>query len=300
MIENKTDSSCYAEGSYEEVVYCSVEGCNHEISRTEKTIDKKEHIEGKVQFSWTQVNPTGSGYWKCVTCGAHFDLPTTTTSKVEEGDCLNNTQTIYTATAIRGEKEYHTTYIVYGAYGDHVHDSYGKDATDHWSICDTCSEPFAKAPHDFTNGDCICGKAKPVAVELHSANVSYTVDEQVIIVTHSTACKVLYLVDGEYVAIPAVSNGDGSYSFTAPDDVAEVLVVVFGDLDADGDVDSDDMTLMSQSLLPNDYEDYNDLSDLQMIIADINGNGVINSADRALLARSLLSDTHAMYRSLSW
>ena len=77
-------------------------------------------------------------------------------------------------------------------------------------------------------------------------------------------------------------------------------MVVFGDLDADGDVDSDDMTLLSQSLLPNDYEDYKALTDLQMIIADINGNGVINSADRALLARSLLSDTHTMHRPLSW
>ena len=41
--EKEVDSSCYAEGSYEEVVYCSVEACKHEISRTSKTIEKKAH-----------------------------------------------------------------------------------------------------------------------------------------------------------------------------------------------------------------------------------------------------------------
>ena len=42
-VENTVDSTCYAEGSYDEVVYCSVEACKHEISRTEKTIEKKAH-----------------------------------------------------------------------------------------------------------------------------------------------------------------------------------------------------------------------------------------------------------------
>ena len=41
VVENFVDSTCYREGSYEDVVYCSV--CNVELSRETETIDKKAH-----------------------------------------------------------------------------------------------------------------------------------------------------------------------------------------------------------------------------------------------------------------
>lgn len=41
VTENWIDSTCKAEGGYDEVVYCS--SCNEEISRTQNTIDKKPH-----------------------------------------------------------------------------------------------------------------------------------------------------------------------------------------------------------------------------------------------------------------
>ncbi len=43
VAENVNPATCYREGSYEEVVYCSVEACGHEISREEKTIEMLEH-----------------------------------------------------------------------------------------------------------------------------------------------------------------------------------------------------------------------------------------------------------------
>ena len=43
VIENYVDSTCYAEGSYDEVVYCSVEKCKEKLSSTPKTIEKKKH-----------------------------------------------------------------------------------------------------------------------------------------------------------------------------------------------------------------------------------------------------------------
>ena len=42
--ENVVDATCAKEGSYDEVVYCSV--CGEELSRVEKTIDKLPHTEG--------------------------------------------------------------------------------------------------------------------------------------------------------------------------------------------------------------------------------------------------------------
>ncbi len=47
VTENFNDSTCYAEGSYDEVVYCSVEACKAELSSTPKTISKKEHTPGE-------------------------------------------------------------------------------------------------------------------------------------------------------------------------------------------------------------------------------------------------------------
>lgn len=40
--ENVIDSTCKTEGSYDEVVYCSV--CDKELSRTSKTIEKEDHV----------------------------------------------------------------------------------------------------------------------------------------------------------------------------------------------------------------------------------------------------------------
>ena len=43
VTENFNDSTCYAEGSYDEVVYCSVEKCGEKLSSTPKTVTKKAH-----------------------------------------------------------------------------------------------------------------------------------------------------------------------------------------------------------------------------------------------------------------
>lgn len=42
---------------------------------------------------------------------------------------------------------------------EHSHGNYGKDDADHWSVCAECSQtiPGTTAPHDFTNGNCVCG-----------------------------------------------------------------------------------------------------------------------------------------------
>ena len=41
IVEDKVDATCKAEGSYDEVIYCK--GCDAEISRTKKTIEKLAH-----------------------------------------------------------------------------------------------------------------------------------------------------------------------------------------------------------------------------------------------------------------
>jgi hypothetical protein len=174
----------------------------------------------------------------------------------------------------------------------------GYDDQKHWSICATCEEIYDEVAHSFQSGTCDCG-AKQVIVSATGA-IAYTISGQTVTVWHITACRVGYLMDGNYVAIEAIANADGSYSFTAPEDVSEVLIVTFGDMDGDGAVDTDDLDLLARSLMPADDSMYVELTAEQRFAADVNGNGVLNSADRALLARSLLESTHRLYQALAW
>ncbi len=47
--ENYIDSTCYSEGSYDAVVYCSVAECHEKLSTTPKTIEKKAHTPGEAK-----------------------------------------------------------------------------------------------------------------------------------------------------------------------------------------------------------------------------------------------------------
>ena len=70
IIENEMPATCEKDGSYEEVVYCSV--CNKELSRTPKTIQKLGHILKEVMGSAKAATCTQSGKEvdkKCSVCG---------------------------------------------------------------------------------------------------------------------------------------------------------------------------------------------------------------------------------------
>lgn len=80
--ENEIDSTCKVTGTYDEVVYCST--CGDELSRTEKTIDKKDtHTEGEAvteKYVDSTFDENGS-YDKviyCTVCGKELDRVTLT------------------------------------------------------------------------------------------------------------------------------------------------------------------------------------------------------------------------------
>ena len=94
--ENITDSTCYAEGSYEEVVYCLVEECpcakggeTGHVSRTTKTIEKKEHTRGQRQEDVINPTCTEAGSYVLVTyctveqCGEELDRENVTTDALK-------------------------------------------------------------------------------------------------------------------------------------------------------------------------------------------------------------------------
>lgn len=78
---------------------------------------------------------------------------------------------------------------------------------------------------------------------------SYSVNGQTVTVTYDKPCKVGYLgSDGKYVAISAVASGS-SYAFTAPDGVTEVVLVIKGDVNGDGEIKKSDITRLNAAFL---------------------------------------------------
>lgn len=116
---------------------------------------------------------------------------------------------------------------------------------------------------------------------------SYSVMGRAVTVTNSVACKVGYLKDGQYVELEAIDNGDGTYNFAAPAGVDKVLVVLAGDVNADGEVAAADIAALNASILGK-----MDLTAAEgLLAADVNGDGRITAADLARLKAIILGKT---------
>ena len=79
-IENKTDSTCDAEGKYDSVYYCTE--CGKEVSRVKKTIEKLPHDWNETVYSWDADAKTFTATRTCKNFASHVE--TETKAAVEE------------------------------------------------------------------------------------------------------------------------------------------------------------------------------------------------------------------------
>ena len=107
---------------------------------------------------------------------------------------------------------------------------------------------------------------------------NYFIDGNTVTVVYEVPCKVGYYDEeqGRYVALDPAENEDGSYSFTAPDGVTEVLLVVKGDATGDGSVNLGDAARIKAY-----FRKKVDLSKEEEFAADINCDGSTNLGDAA-------------------
>jgi len=182
----------------------------------------------------------------------------------------------------------HSGEIAYKNITDTTHDEWNK-------CCDTLIKENVE--HTYVDGFCACGAEEPVTditVVYKGAALAnaFTVEGNVVTVTFSIACKVGYWseADGKYIAIPAVANPDGSYSFTAPEGVTEVLLVVKGDVNGNGEVDNTDVTQTKATSL-----ERRTLTAEAYFAADVNNNGEIDNTDVTQIKATSLGR-----RTLSW
>lgn len=130
-------------------------------------------------------------------------------------------------------------------------------------------------------------KLLTVTENFTNENYSYTVMGRAVTVTSNQACKVGYLQDGVYVELKVIDNGDGTYNFAAPKDVSEVLVVLSGDVNADGKVSGPDAAALTAYILGKSTS----LTAEGLLAADVNGDGRITAADIARLVAISLGKT---------
>ena len=111
----------------------------------------------------------------------------------------------------------------------------------------------------------------------------YETGEKTLTLSSENACVAAYKnADGNYVALKAVANEDGSYSYVVPEEVTEVTVAVKGDLDGDGLINMKDLARLRHDMADGTGED-----GLTRLIIDLDGDGIVNMKDMGLLRRYL-------------
>lgn len=160
----------------------------------------------------------------------------------------------------------------------------------------THTKSDAAEKHNYVDGKCeACGAEEPVTnisvIDKTNGTATYTVNGNVVTVTCNIACKVGYwdATNEKYVAITAVA-ADGSYTFTAPDGVTEVLLVVKGDVTGDGKISNTDVTQLNAANL-----NKRTLTDIAVFAGDVTGDGKISNTDVTQLNATNLSK-----RVLTW
>ena len=133
-------------------------------------------------------------------------------------------------------------------------------------------------------------EVEDVTITSAPSTVTCEVEGQTVTVTHTAPCKVGYLSGDKYVAIAATNNGDGTYSFEAPEGVTDVVVVVKGDVNGDGNLTSSDYGRLNAYLLEKVT-----LDAMYEFAADATGEGSLTSSDYGRLNAVMLEKT-----TLAW
>ena len=123
-----------------------------------------------------------------------------------------------------------------------------------------------------------------------TTGIDYVLNGRTLTVSCASACKVGYLAGDAYVKIAAAPNPDGSYSFTVPEGVSEVVVVISGDVNGNGQLQAADKSRLNAALLKKTT-----LSAKEVFAADVNDDGQLLAADKSRLNAVLLKKT-----TLTW
>ena len=108
-----------------------------------------------------------------------------------------------------------------------------------------------------------------------SGTINYAVSGNAVTVNHANPCKLGYVnPEGKYVTLSANQNPDGTYTFTVPAGVTNVILFEKGDITGDGRINVGDVSKLYANV-----KQTSQLTGNTLFIADITGDDRINVGD---------------------
>ncbi len=214
--ENEVASTCTTEGSYDEVVYCSV--CNEELNRAAKTSNELGHTPA-VTVKENEIAST------CTTEGSYDEAVYCSVCNEELNRAAKTSNELgHTPAVTVKENEIASTCTTKGSYDEVVY-------------CSVCNEEISRtikiiAMHNYVNGVCSCGAYVSLGLnyELNEDGLSYCV-------TGIGACiDTDLIIPATYNDLPVTTiNNDAFYgcssliSITIPNSVTHIGARAFHD-----------------------------------------------------------------------
>ena len=124
------------------------------------------------------------------------------------------------------------------------------------------------------------GPVSKLKVTAHGKSLEgrYSLESSKITVTGNDPCLVCYEKDGSYAAIKAEDLGSNGHSFTVPDGITEVHLLLFGDTNLDGSLSNADSTKTKAAV-----KGMTSLDSLSILASDVNRDGSLSNADSTKL-----------------
>ena len=207
--ENRVESNCTKDGSYDAVYYCTVDDCKAELERVHKTIPAIGHKYGTPVFTWSDDYSTAEATFTCENDKTHVEtVKAAVTSKTTDATCTKVGKIVYTATVeFEGKTYTDSKETEIKAIGH----KYGTPVF-------TWSDDYSTAEATFT-----CENDKTHVETVKAAVTSKTTDA-----TCTKVGKIVYTAivefegktytDSKKVEIPAIGHKYGTPVFTWSDD----------------------------------------------------------------------------------
>ena len=207
--ENRVESNCTKDGSYDAVYYCTVDDCKAELERVHKTIPAIGHKYGTPVFTWSDDYSTAEAAFTCENDKTHVEtVKAKVTPETVDATCEVAGKTVYTATVeFEGKIYTDSKETEIKAIGH----KYGTPVF-------TWSDDYSTAEATFT-----CENDKTHVETVKAAVTSKTTDA-----TCTKVGKIVYTAivefegktytDSKKVEIPAIGHKYGTPAFTWSDD----------------------------------------------------------------------------------